>query len=344
MKIVSQTDILAQRFYNQGFVNPYEDVESLLMAALGIQSQYINHGLFNLSTRLLLRKNDKVMKSIKSAILAWGQRQTYHFYNKATWLKIASYLSEERIWVEKYFEEEGLDLDSALVELQDMLVHPQTRSQLAQAYGDRWAQLFTWSALFLQASRTGQLYQQLLAHDRLVIWENQILQKPAEVSKDLLESYFAFYGPATLADAAHFFGIKQDQIDKENLAGLYQLTDHNKVYYVTDWQENITIPEVLVLGKFDPLLVAYRHKSVLIPAEVQPLVWKKGGQISALVLIKGKLRATWTMAHQNQGIRFVVTSPKPLALKHQATVRRRFKDYARWLDKAVSQVLFEVVK
>ncbi|MBM9832220.1 winged helix DNA-binding domain-containing protein [Enterococcus faecalis] len=341
MDKVSSLDIIIQRFYNQGLTHAFTSIEELLTAALGIQSQYINHGLFNLAIRLHLEKDQKVYQTLESVILAWGQRQTYHFYSKPIWQKMTSFLAEDQIWVKNYFQKENLDLDKALEELRGKLAQPQLRSQLALSYGDRWNKLFIWSALFLQASRQGQLYQKLLPEDRLVIWEESTLLAPLEVSKEMLEAYFSFYGPATIADAAHFFGIKQAQIHRADLAGLKKVSYGNRAYYFKNWQTDVSLPEVLVLGKFDPLLIAYKHKELLIAPEAQAQVWKKGGQIAALILIRGQFCGTWTMAHQAKGVRFTVTSPKPLALKHQAKIRRIFKDYAKWLGKSVVTVSFE---
>ncbi|SDB26606.1 Winged helix DNA-binding domain-containing protein [Streptococcus henryi] len=342
MQNISKEEILAQRFYNQGLIKSYSDLDQLLKDSLGIQSQYLNHGLFNMSTRLNLLNTERVEETLEPAILGWGQRQTYHFYNWQTWQEMGQFLKADGTWTENYFASENLDLVKECQELREHLTQPLTRTELSQRYGQRWAKLFNWSALFIYNSRKGKLYQKWQPNDRLVVWSEKVIPKNPELPKKILESYFNFYGPASLADAVHFFGIKQSQISENYLAGLKRYDYQGRTYYSKYWQEEAQIPEVLVLGKFDPLLISYKHKDILIDKADQGLVWKKAGQISALILIKGNLKGTWTFSVKGSAIDFKVLSAKKISLKHQASIRRIFRKYTKWMGKTMRQVEFHV--
>lgn len=339
---MTKSQLLAQRFYNQGLVIPYDNVEDLLRESLGIQAQYLNHGLFNIATRLDWAKDQRASASLDQAILAWGQRQTYHFYDLETWQMMSHFLADERLWVDKHFQAQDLDLDAAVAELEDKLQEDKKRSVLSAEYGQRWKSLFEWSALFLYTSRQGKLYHKLLADDRLVKWQDRQNQPSNDLPKHLLEAYFTFYGPASLADAAHFFGVTQAKIEPIDVTELktYQVDD--RLYYAKLWHDEATIPQVLVLGKFDPLLVSYKHKAILIGQDDQPHIWGKAGQIAAIILIKGKLRATWTMATSGKTISFTVTANKEITQRHQATIRRIFRRYTKWVDKEVRAITFNI--
>lgn len=157
-----------------------------------------------------------------------------------------------------------------------------------------------------------------------------------------LEAYFTFYGPASLADAAHFFGISQTCLDHRELHNLRSFDYFGRSYYYKVWQNGANIPELLILGKFDPLLVSYKYKELLIAPDDQPLIWKKAGQISALILIKGQLRATWSMSVKGSAIDFKVQAKQKISQKHQASIRRNFRNYARWMGKKMRKVNFEL--
>ncbi|MGT2666742.1 DNA glycosylase AlkZ-like family protein [Streptococcus rifensis] len=336
--MISKEDLLAQRFWNQGLIEPYRDINQLLKDSLGIQSQYLNHGLFNILTRLRVKKS--VGETMDDAILAWGQRQTYHFYDHDAWLTMTAYLADTPRWPDAYFAEKGIDGERESQRLYQLIAENPSRNQLPDSYGDAWSDLFRWSALFIYNSKRGRLYQKWLTDDRLVIWEDNGHPTSQMVYRELVTAYFSFYGPATLADATHFFGVKQSKITETDLSHLNQLTFEGRRYYFKTWKEEVTIPDVLVLGKFDPLLVSYKYKDLLIDPVDYSSVWKKAGQISALILIKGRLRATWTFQMKGNTIAFKVQGKQKISQKHQATIRRRFRDYAKWMEKSISSITF----
>ncbi|MGT2757202.1 DNA glycosylase AlkZ-like family protein [Streptococcus ovuberis] len=336
--MVTKEEIIAQRFWNQGLVEQYKDLTKLLGDSLGIQSQYLNHGLFNIFTRL---ESSKPFESIQGdVILAWGQRQTYHFYDHDAWLTMTAYLADTPRWPDAYFAEKGIDGEAESDRLRQLVSEHPSRNQLPNYYGDSWADLFRWSALFIYNSKRGRLYQKWLPDDRLIVWEDNNYHIQTNMSRDLVISYFSFYEPATVADAAHFFGVKQSKITETDLAQLKLLTFEGRRYYFKTWKEDITIPDVLVLGKFDPLLVSYKYKDLLIDPVDQSSVWKKAGQISALILIKGQLKATWVFQIRGDTISFKVQGKQRITQKHQAAIRRQFKKYAEWMKKSVSSITF----
>lgn len=342
MKELTRDEIIAQRLANSGLVQPFSSLQQLLSASLGIQSQYLNHGLFNIASRLNLDKNPNISETLESAVLAWGQRQTYHFYEPVNWQKICHFLSDEELWVPSYFESENLDLQKASKDLEKRLEQPRLRSQLVKDFGEESAKLFLWSALFLYHSRQGQLYHKWQEKDRLVLWQKTDSPLSENISKEMLEAYFSFYGPASQADAAHFFGIRQKKIQLADLADLQVFDYEGKKFYAKSGQKEAEIPKILLLGKFDPLLVSYKDKDILIPAERQSEVWKKAGQISALVLIQGRMRGTWTMSVSGKKISFQVVTDKKLSQRQQGKIRRLFKDYAKWTSKVIKDISFDL--
>lgn len=79
--LLSQKIILCNRLYNQGLIEPLSSPLDVLHKTLGIQAQYINHALFNIYNRLPQSYPFAFKELADTSILAWGQRQTYHFYD-----------------------------------------------------------------------------------------------------------------------------------------------------------------------------------------------------------------------------------------------------------------------
>ena len=115
-----------------------------------------------------------------------------------------------------------------------------------------------------------------------------------------------------------------------------------QTFYYESWQDVAKLPTVLVLGKFDALLVSYKSKDILVEKDRHHTIWQKAGQIPALILIRGQVKGQWNLRQQGDQVSFQVTSPQPLAKAHQATIRARFKAFARWWGKKVKAIDFVV--
>ena len=344
MTITAQ-EILAQRLYHQALLESKLTGAEVLAKSLGIQSQYVTHGIYNYFNRLADPKADSYADLTEQGILAWGQRGTYHFYDRPTWEALSLLLSETVSWPWHHLAEQGVEVAAQLERLAGYLADgPLTREALKERYGqEEWRQLFRWGELFLAASRQGQLYQTLSQGDRQVHWqaapEGQDLQ---QVKRQLLATYFSFYGPATLADAAHFFGVPQAFFSQVDLSDWPSCRYGKQTFYYESWQDAAKLPTVLVLGKFDALLVSYKSKDILVEKDQHHTIWRKAGQIPALILIRGQVKGEWNLRQQGDQISFQVTSPQPLAKAHQATIRARFKAFARWWGKKVKAIDFVV--
>ena len=71
MTITAQ-EILAQRLYNQALLESKLTGTEVLAKSLGIQSQYVTHGIYNYFNRLANPKADSYADLTEQGILAWG--------------------------------------------------------------------------------------------------------------------------------------------------------------------------------------------------------------------------------------------------------------------------------
>jgi len=90
---------------------------------------------------------------------------------------------------------------------------------------------------------------------------------------------------------------------------------------------------------WDTLLMAHADKrwSVPDPAEEKP-VWRKAGYVSAVVLVRGRVVATWTHTKQARRVLVDVLPLSGWRKTHLAGVRREARDLAAHLGVADADV------
>ena len=123
----------------------------------------------------------------------------------------------------------------------------------------------------------------------------------------LLARYLAAYGPATISDAAYFFGTTQRAI-RERFKTLslaeYQVEDRVCFGFPLPEASPPPIPFALFLGGFDPLLLGYDPRnSPFLPPEHRQKIFTAGGQVQPALLINGTVAGRW----KQQGTKLTVT-------------------------------------
>ncbi len=120
-------------------------------------------------------------------------------------------------------------------------------------------------------------------------------QTPAQL--ELARRYFAAYGPATIRDAAYFFGTTQAEI-KALLRQLpVEAADCNgRTYYYTEARQPVgcELPACLFLAGFDPLLLGHQKtESLFLPPEHLRKIFNPAGIVMPAVLLHGKVVGKW---------------------------------------------------
>ena len=129
------------------------------------------------------------------------------------------------------------------------------------------------------------------------------LPSEIEARRELLLRYLTAYGPATMQDFAHWSGLKMKTVQETVEAcapdvSRVQVADWRGDYYSRAKDEfALTRCEepkgVRFLPKFDPLLMAYKDKQRLVGEHHLSQVYRRGGQVEAVVLLAGRAIATW---------------------------------------------------
>lgn len=124
--------------------------------------------------------------------------------------------------------------------------------------------------------------------------------------------YFASYGPATEADLAYFFGLPRNQCKRAVRTLLQRKTllpikTENGIMLMEQatierlQNDNTTQgKDVLFLGRFDPALLAHADKSWLVSEAIKPQIWWRPGEVSASVVVHGKVKGYWRIKGQKE--------------------------------------------
>lgn len=120
-------------------------------------------------------------------------------------------------------------------------------------------------------------------------------EEPARL--ELARRYFTHYGPATVKDAAYFFGKPQREVRAwmEQLPLEHTTVDGKDCFWLeggeTDWPE---VPDCLFLANFDQLMLGYeKRESIFLPGEYLRSIFTLSGMVMAPILLRGRVAGRW---------------------------------------------------
>lgn len=174
--------------------------------------------------------------------------------------------------------------------------------------------LSPWGGVFCELARLGKVaFRDMTSRDFDLI-DAEPTQIFEEVLPELFHRFLAAYGPATLADAAWFFGLQKER--KKGLFALYldeysQFEYNKNVYYYINNNTNMgDIPELTLLSGFDPLIVSYTERSAVLSPEYKSAVIMKSGVCLPTVAINGQVAGLWNIKKGEPTLEFFTAQPK----------------------------------
>jgi len=157
----------------------------------------------------------------------------------------------------------------------------------------------------------------------------------------LLRKYLRSYAPATPADFAMWCGISQTEA-RETWA---REQDNLTTVDVEGWEATILRddlnaltkarfdrPSVCLLPYFDTFLLGHRDRDHLAAAQHRPKIYRPQGWVSPVVLVDGRVVATWK--HTQEKNRLLVTVTKFESLLQQVVdkIQEEAQDLGRFLE------------
>lgn len=188
-----------------------------------------------------------------------------------------------------------------------------------------------WGGIFVHLARLGKVaFRDMTSRDFDLV-DAAPTQTSDEVLPDLLRRYFTAYGPATLDDAAWFFGFFKNDAKKLHTAQLDDLSHFElkgKTYYYTDIPDIADIPELTLLSGFDPLIVSYSERGAVLPDEYKSRVILKSGICLPTITVNGRVAGVWNIKKDEPIIEFFTSQPKRItvaALETADSICRRVR-------------------
>lgn len=174
-----------------------------------------------------------------------------------------------------------------------------------------------WGGIFVRLARQGRVAFRDMASRDFDLIDAEPTQSCEEVLPELLHRFFAAYGPATLADAAWFFGFWKDEKKKLKALALDEFCSFelggNAYYYLDEETGMVDIPEMTLLSGFDPLIVSYAERGAVLPAEHKAKVILKSGICNPTVAVNGRVAGLWNIKKGEPIIEFFEAQPKRIA-------------------------------
>jgi hypothetical protein len=180
-----------------------------------------------------------------------------------------------------------------------------SRAEFRRIFADRYERqviddvFSSWGGVFVYLARLGKVAFQNMASRDFDLIGAEPNESFDEVLPKLLRRYFTAYGPATLTDAAYFFGISREdatKLPKLPLDDLERLDFGGKTYYYSDAADMGDIPGLTLLSGFDPIVVSYTQENRFnLPQEYKCGVILKSGICLPTIAIDGQVAGVWNI-------------------------------------------------
>ncbi len=198
------------------------------------------------------------------------------------------------------------------------------RQIFAEDYGpETVSRLFSsWGGIFVYLARRGQVaFRNMTSRDFDLISAEPTLTAE-EALPQLLERFFAAYGPASLEDAAWFFGLDKAMVkdpDALGLEGLSVLERGKERLYYRQAEDMGDIPHLTLLSGFDPYVVSYVDRQAVLPKEYRKAVILKSGICLPTIAVDGVVAGIWNLKKKEPVVEFFAEQPR--ALREEALAR-----------------------
>ena len=299
------------------------DTRTVAKELCGVQAQYFGHALHALSIRC-----DEI--DTTGLVKSWTNRGTLHLFSQddlplflhrdrrvklrpVDTMESDAYLSAAR---KAYFAELILDTVASGTDEREAL------KEICQAKGMTDAEAESifdpWGGLLRALCEDGKLCHKAQEKKAFQLCPGFEPMERELAQRELLRRYFAHFGPATVKDAAYFFGWTQNQI-KLLLKALpvESFFLDGKVYYHTECNlSDCEMPGCLFLAGFDQLMLGYeKAESIFLPREQLRSIFNLAGIVRPAILVDGSVAGWWNL--KDSKLRVTLFSDVP-----QATVTR----------------------
>ena len=282
------------------------DTQTVIKDLCGVQAQFLSHALHGLSIRCDEVNTDGLVKnwtnrgtmhlfSVDDLPLFLHEGRT-HFLRPVDTLESNAYISAER---KAYFADlivdavtQGVDEREALKAVCEKAGMTESESQ---SLFDPWGG--TIRAL-CEAGRICHKVQERKAYQLCPTFE-PMAEEPARL--ELARRYFTHFGPATVKDAAYFFGTTQAKVKSwlKQLPVMETSLDGKSYFYIDNGLPTGELPGCLFLAGFDQLMLGYeKTESLFMPREHMRDIFMLAGIVRPAILANGTVVGWWNLKNR----------------------------------------------
>ena len=311
---MERDELIAQRLAAQHLLQKC-DTQTVVKDLCGVQAQFLSHALHGLSIRCYEVSTDRLVKSwtnrgtmhlfsVDDLPLYLHQGRT-HFLRPVDTLESDAYMSAAR---KAYFADVitsaiavGVDEREALKKLCEG--RGMTESEAKSAFDP-------WGGLIRAMCECGQICHKVQEKKAYMLCPPFEPMDEVPARLELARRYFTHFGPATVKDAAYFFGTTQTQVKAWLKTLPVKETQFNgKTYFSIDSGVEISaMPDCLFLAGFDQLMLGYeKSESLFLSKEHMRDIFNLAGIVRPAVLINGQVCGWWNL--KNRKLRIVLFSP-----------------------------------
>ena len=307
-------EIKLRRLAGQHLLTP-ADTQTIVKDLCGVQAQFLSHALHGLSIRCTEVNTDGLIKS-------WTNRGTMHlfsaddlplflhegrthFLRPVDTLESDAYISADR---KAYFADLIVDAVSQGIDEREALKAVCEKAGMteieSQSLFDPWGG--TIRAL-CEAGRICHKVQEKKAYQLCPAFEPPA-EEPARI--ELARRYFTHLGPATIKDAAYFFGTTQTKVKSwlEQLPVTETTLDGKPYFYIDHGPPVGNLPDCLFLAGFDQLMLGYeKTESPFLPKEHMRDIFNLAGIVRPAILVNGTVVGWWNL--KNHKLKITLFSP-----------------------------------
>lgn len=277
------------------------DTQTVVKDLCGVQAQFLSHALHGLSIRCDAVHSEGLVKS-------WTNRGTMHlfsmddlplflhqgrrrFLRPVDTLESDAYISADR---KAYFASLICDAIAAGNDERETLKAVCAKAGMTE---EESRSLFDpWGGVIRALCEAGRICHKLQEKKAYQLCPNFEPMDENTAELELATRYFVHFGPATAADAAHFFGTTQKRVKSwlKQLPVTENILNGKAFYRIGGHPPLTQIPPCLFLAGFDQLMLGYeKNDSLFLPQKLTQEIFTRAGIVRPVILLNGRVAGWW---------------------------------------------------
>lgn len=305
------------------------DAKTVIRDMCGVQSQFLSNAFH----ALRIRSTDFSAENPDGFLKSWTLRGTMHLFdeqdlplmlhkNRAHNLRPCDTLGEDE-WIsaerKQFFAE--LIMSSVCTGTSEREALKQICFDAGMSDEESQSVFNPWGGTIRALCEAGRITHAVSEKKAFIPCPAFEPMEKEEAELELARRYFTHYGPATVRDAAYFFGCRQADVRRwlAELPVKEIFCEGKTCYYIENgWTRSDKMPPCIFLAGFDPLMLGYeKTDNPFLPPEHLRGIFSLAGIVMPAVLVNGRVVGKW----KKTGKKLTITLFGTLDRSEKASVR-----------------------